>query len=92
MKLTSHKTESVYRRYAITSEADLSEGLQKLATLHIHESREPRTVTVLAQSRGETLMDRNRDRMGKCLKVVAEAGVEPARDLWTRGILSPPSE
>lgn len=34
MKLTGHKTEAVYRRYAITSTADLSEGVAKLATLH----------------------------------------------------------
>jgi len=33
MKLTGHKTEAVYRRYAIVSEADLSEGLKKLARL-----------------------------------------------------------
>ena len=31
MKLTGHKTEAVYRRYAIVCEADLSEGLKKLA-------------------------------------------------------------
>lgn len=30
MKLTGHKTESVYRRYAITSEADLQEGVRRL--------------------------------------------------------------
>lgn len=33
MKLTGHKTESVYRRYAIVSERDLAEGVQKLAAL-----------------------------------------------------------
>ncbi|UCC83198.1 MAG: tyrosine-type recombinase/integrase, partial [Gemmatimonadota bacterium] len=33
MKLTGHKTESVYRRYAIASEADLREGVEKLARL-----------------------------------------------------------
>jgi hypothetical protein len=33
MKLTGHKTESVYRRYAIVSESDLAEGVQKLAAL-----------------------------------------------------------
>ncbi len=34
MKLTGHKTEAVYRRYAITSAADLSEGVAKLSALH----------------------------------------------------------
>jgi integrase len=33
MKLTGHKTESIYRRYAIVSESDLSEGVRKLAAL-----------------------------------------------------------
>ena len=31
MKLTGHKTESVYRRYAIVSDADLQAAVQKLA-------------------------------------------------------------
>lgn len=57
MKLTGHKTEAVYRRYAITSAADLSEGVAKLATLHGLE-RDARTVlpfatgTIRAQSTG----------------------------------------
>jgi integrase len=34
MKLTGHKTEAVYRRYAIVSEGDLAEGVAKLAALH----------------------------------------------------------
>jgi len=38
MKLTGHKTESVYRRYAIVSEADLKEGVAKLAKLHESQS------------------------------------------------------
>lgn len=33
-KLTGHKTESVYRRYAIADEAALKEGVEKLAALH----------------------------------------------------------
>ena len=31
---STHKTESIYRRYAIVSEADLKEGVTKLAWLH----------------------------------------------------------
>lgn len=53
MKLTGHKTESVYRRYAIVSEADLSEGLKRLATLNDRDARaieQSRSVTVHAQS------------------------------------------
>lgn len=30
MQLTGHKTYAVYRRYAITSEADLREGVDRL--------------------------------------------------------------
>lgn len=37
MKLTGHKTESVYRRYAIVAESDLREGVAKLAALHGRE-------------------------------------------------------
>jgi integrase len=33
MKLTGHKTESIYWRYAIVSEADLAEGVRKVAAL-----------------------------------------------------------
>ena len=33
MKLTGHKTEAVYRRYAIVCEQDLREGVEKLARL-----------------------------------------------------------
>ena len=33
MQLTGHKTERVYRRYAIVAEADLREGVAKLASL-----------------------------------------------------------
>ncbi|MFB3073722.1 MAG: tyrosine-type recombinase/integrase [Candidatus Methylomirabilales bacterium] len=33
MKLTGHKTESVYRRYAIVSEGDLHEAVHKLSSV-----------------------------------------------------------
>lgn len=45
MKLTGHKTESVYRRYAIVSEADLAAGVARLAVLH--ESLAKATCTVV---------------------------------------------
>ena len=34
MKLTGHLTESIYRRYAVVSPADLNAGVEKLARLH----------------------------------------------------------
>ena len=34
MKMLGHRTESIYRRYAIVDEAILKEGAAKLQTLH----------------------------------------------------------
>lgn len=53
MKLVGHKTESIYRRYAIVSEADLSEGVAKLATLHQAGQGAPRKVVPLAKRTGK---------------------------------------
>jgi integrase len=66
MKITGHKTEAVYRRYAIVSEADLSEGLKKLAKLHSME-RAQRQNQFLA-----TEQPQSRDEMGnlKCSQSV----------------------
>jgi integrase len=47
MKLTGHKTEAVYRRYAIVSKSDLAEGVQKLAALHQAEQAGPRKTVAL---------------------------------------------
>lgn len=38
MKMTGHKTEAVYRRYAIVSEQDLHEAAAKLAKLDLSSS------------------------------------------------------
>jgi integrase len=51
MKLTGHKTESVYRRYAIVSEGDLSDGVKKLASLHGSANRKPRKVVNISEKR-----------------------------------------
>ena len=37
-KLTGHKREAVYRRYAIVAEADLREGVEKLAAIGVRHS------------------------------------------------------
>jgi integrase len=47
MKLTGHKTEAVYRRYAIVSEGDLADGVAKLAALHQALGAAPRAVIPL---------------------------------------------
>jgi integrase len=45
MLLTGHKTESVYRRYAIVSKSDLSEAVTKLQALKNIHSKSTATVT-----------------------------------------------
>ena len=46
MKLTGHKTEAVYRRYAITDSAMLQEAAVKLAVLHASEANSPSSAKV----------------------------------------------
>jgi len=41
MKLSGHKTEAIYRRYAIVSKSDLTEGVSKLARLHAALATKP---------------------------------------------------
>lgn len=48
MKLSGHRTEAIYRRYAIADAAALAEGVGKLARLHA----EPAMVRVLGGRRG----------------------------------------
>ena len=38
MRMTGHKTEAVYRRYAITDSAMLQEAAVKLAAFHVADS------------------------------------------------------
>jgi len=52
MQLTGHKTESVYRRYAIVSESDLAEGVAKLAALYQANSDNASQPKVVAFEKG----------------------------------------
>jgi integrase len=56
MKLTGHLTESIYRRYAIVSPADLKAGVEKLAKLYVEqsESAPAKVVVVLADRNART--------------------------------------
>ncbi len=53
-KLTGHKTESIYRRYAIVSESDLSEGVAKLAARDEPEKMEPGVVGKVSSGKAQT--------------------------------------
>lgn len=50
-KLTGHKTENVYPRYAIADEAALHEGVEKLAKMH-QDGDKYRTAIPLKRARG----------------------------------------
>ncbi len=49
MKMVGHKTEAIYRRYAIVSEADIAEGGARLAALHERTNGATPTVIPLAK-------------------------------------------
>ena len=51
MKLTGHRTESVYRRYAIVAESDQREGVAKLALLHAAQASEATPAKVVPMRR-----------------------------------------
>jgi integrase len=53
MKLSGHKTESIYRRYAIVSEADLAEGVRKVAALHAGEAAGARRIASVTERGAE---------------------------------------
>ena len=86
MKITGHKTEAVYRRYAIVSEADLSDGLKKLARLHSAERtqrQKPSSATEQPQFQGVAL-----NQVGRLGTQPIENGAG-GRDRTGMGLLSP---
>src|SRR5229473_504560 len=43
MNMTGHRTETIYRRYAIVAESDLIEAGKKLSALHTSDGKQPGT-------------------------------------------------
>ena len=62
MKLTGHKTEAVYRRYAIADSEALAEGVEKLAKLHEAEPRDPKVVPLKPAENGTVAAQREQAR------------------------------
>ena len=54
MKLTGHKTESVYRRYSIADDRDLRVALERLDAMAVAVRKRPR------KKRGEAVLATNR--------------------------------
>jgi hypothetical protein len=79
MKLTGHKTESVYRRYAIVAETDQREAVAKLALLHAGEATAALPVIPLAAVTGK----RRRPQVGKDSASLRRVG--PASDAGRDG-------
>ena len=68
MKVTGHKTEAVYRRYAIVSEADIAEAVQRLDRLHAEQHARPTesssTVVALADVATAKVQPKSRPTSG----------------------------
>jgi hypothetical protein len=55
MKLTGHRTDAIYNRYAIVDSAMLEEGVAKLATLHANSQSTVKVSALPMRSTAKTL-------------------------------------
>jgi hypothetical protein len=83
MKMVGHKTESIYRRYAIVDEAMLKEGAAKLQTLH--DAQTPAAPVI-------PLAKAARTPRASSSTVRVSAARRPRRDRAARGRCSPVAE
>jgi hypothetical protein len=100
MAMVGHRTESIYRRYAIVAESDLKAGAERLAALHATQADEPRTVLPLvegARARRRTEHGQFRDPvaaslegpMRKAAKLRQKSGGQSQNRTGDTGIFSP---
>ena len=78
MKLTGHKTESIYRRYAIVSEADLAAGVDRLAALHGALAKVTRTVVPIEEARRQARTATVQPQSGPSGSSAGEDGSSPS--------------
>lgn len=87
MRLTGHKTRSVFERYAIVDETLLGEGVERLAAFHKAQAQKPKAVVPMrAGGRRNAQIAHSAGRKGK--KMVPRDGIEPP----TRGFSIPESD
>jgi hypothetical protein len=60
MNMVGHRTESIYRSYAIADEAMLKEGAVKLAAFHASEKNGGRKVVPLKKRRADVTKEKHR--------------------------------
>jgi len=90
MKLTGHKTESVYRRYAIVAESDLQEAVGKLAQHHKAVAAQAERRKVILFTGGaprEQAQNRHNspDQSGSVPEGAAPKPLNSMGDEWCRG-------
>lgn len=54
MAMVGHKTESIYRRYAIVAESDLRAGTEKIQALHDCQTGQDTKRRLIYRERGES--------------------------------------
>jgi hypothetical protein len=85
MKRTGHKTESVYRRYAIVAESDQREGVAKLAALHAAQATASAQVIPLAAVTGERRRPEGRRPAASRQGLARSSWSGPAPDIGGEG-------
>jgi hypothetical protein len=82
MNMVGHRTESIYRSYAIADEAMLKEGAVKLAAFHASEKNGGRKVVPLKKRRADVTKEKHRSTHVEYLTLLrpaVKASLPPCR-------------